>query len=108
MSSQGILKNSFETANLFTKYGCFCTSRVLFLDLCITLQLCKKMRFVIDSIFKISEQNFIVEAAPRDKIWGVGMGKTNEDIKIPANWKGTNILGWALMEARKELQAERS
>ena len=51
--------------------------------------------------------SYIVEAAPRDRIWGVGMGKTNEDIKIPANWKGTNILGWALMEARKELQAER-
>ena len=67
-----------------------------------------KKSFVIDLIFNISEENFIVEAAPRDKIWGVGMGKTNEDIKIPANWKGTNILGWALMEARKELQAERS
>ena len=49
-------------------------------------------------------EDYIVEAAPNDKIWGVGMDKTNENISIPALWKGTNILGWALMEARDKFK----
>ena len=52
----------------------------------------------------ILEEDYIVEAAPNDKIWGVGMDKTNENISIPALWKGTNILGWALMEARDKFK----
>lgn len=52
----------------------------------------------------ILEEDYIVEAALNDKIWGVGMDKTNENISIPALWKGTNILGWALMEARDKFK----
>ena len=46
----------------------------------------------------------IAEASPRDVIWGIGLGKTNPKSTIPSQWRGTNILGWALMEARKELK----
>jgi ribA/ribD-fused uncharacterized protein len=49
-------------------------------------------------------EDYIVEASPRDRHWGVGMGAKNEDISIPSAWKGSNILGWALMEARQELR----
>ena len=49
-------------------------------------------------------EDYIVEAAPSDEIWGVGMDKTNKNISIPALWKGTNILGWALMEARDKFK----
>tara|TARA_B100000029_G_C17494403_1_gene930305 strand:+ start:391 stop:963 length:573 start_codon:yes stop_codon:yes gene_type:complete len=48
--------------------------------------------------------SYIAEAAPRDKIWGIGMGVMNPKINIPAEWNGVNILGWALMEVRNELR----
>ena len=51
------------------------------------------------------DEDYIVEASPRDKMWGVGMGAKNEKIRIPAEWRGSNILGWALMEARKEFKS---
>ncbi|MDO4258254.1 MAG: NADAR family protein [Actinomycetaceae bacterium] len=45
----------------------------------------------------------LVEAAPRDRVWGIGMGKDNENAQNPARWRGSNLLGFALMEARKRL-----
>lgn len=39
------------------------------------------------------------EASPYDKIWGIGM-RASEAAKDPANWKGQNLLGKALDEAR--------
>ncbi|KAI9887787.1 MAG: hypothetical protein M1823_000428 [Watsoniomyces obsoletus] len=47
----------------------------------------------------------IVEASPRDRIWGIGFGGKN----APANrhrW-GLNLLGKALMEVRAQLVAEK-
>ena len=63
------------------------------------------LKYLIQAfIFFILGEDYIVEAAPSDKIWGVGMDKTNENISIPSLWKGTNILGWALMEARDKFE----
>lgn len=45
----------------------------------------------------------LVEASPRDRIWGIGMGKSNPDAENPAKWRGLNLLGFALMEARENL-----
>jgi ribA/ribD-fused uncharacterized protein len=45
----------------------------------------------------------LVEAAPRDRIWGVGMGRDNPAIGDPARWRGLNLLGFALMKARTML-----
>jgi len=45
----------------------------------------------------------LVEASPRDRIWGIGMGASNPDARIPARWRGRNLLGFALMEARARL-----
>ncbi|HWG62787.1 MAG TPA: NADAR family protein [Streptosporangiaceae bacterium] len=45
----------------------------------------------------------LVEASPRDRIWGVGMGARNPDVKRPSRWRGTNLLGFALMNARNQL-----
>jgi ribA/ribD-fused uncharacterized protein len=45
----------------------------------------------------------LVEASPFDRIWGVGMGPTNPDVRHPAKWRGLNLLGFALMEVRERL-----
>lgn len=47
----------------------------------------------------------LVEASPRDRLWGIGMGAKNEDAENPAAWRGLNLLGFALMEARERLRA---
>lgn len=50
----------------------------------------------------------LVEAAPRDRIWGVGLGRTNPRISKPAEWNGQNLLGFALMRAREVLRSRRA
>ncbi len=45
----------------------------------------------------------LVEASPRDRIWGIGMGAGNPDAIQPSSWRGTNLLGFALMNARDQL-----
>jgi ribA/ribD-fused uncharacterized protein len=45
----------------------------------------------------------LVEAAPRDQIWGIGLGRENPLVREPAKWRGRNLLGFALMRARDEL-----
>lgn len=46
----------------------------------------------------------IVEASPRDCIWGIGMGKDHPDSRNPEKWRGENLLGFALMEVRDLLR----
>ncbi|KAG4441213.1 hypothetical protein IFR05_003331 [Cadophora sp. M221] len=46
----------------------------------------------------------VVEASPRDRIWGVGFGEKNAG-KRRTDW-GLNLLGKALMDARKKLREE--
>jgi ribA/ribD-fused uncharacterized protein len=48
----------------------------------------------------------IVEAAPNDFIWGIGLSQDDKDAPNPFKWKGTNLLGFALMEVRDKLKNE--
>jgi len=51
-----------------------------------------------------TEEKIIVEASPADAIWGIGMATDNPQINNPKNWKGENLLGYALMEVRNQLK----
>ena len=50
-----------------------------------------------------TKNRILVEASPRDRIWGIGMGKNNPDAKKPDSWRGLNLLGFALMEVRQQI-----
>ncbi|RFS18900.1 DUF1768 domain-containing protein [Chitinophaga silvatica] len=47
----------------------------------------------------------LVEASPYDSIWGIGMSASHPDINNPENWKGRNLLGYALMVVRDQLKS---
>lgn len=46
----------------------------------------------------------LVEASPRDVIWGIGLGEQNPKSQHPDTWRGRNLLGFALMEVRDQLK----
>lgn len=52
-----------------------------------------------------TEDWVIAEATSNDANWGIGLDIGDERVHNPAQWKGTNLLGWALMEARKALRS---
>ncbi len=49
-------------------------------------------------------EKIIVEASPVDFIWGIGLSIDNATTYNPFKWKGTNLLGFALMEVRDQLK----
>ena len=54
----------------------------------------------LKKLLKSTGSKLIAEAAPNDFLWGIGLSSTDPNINIPSKWKGINLLGWALMEAR--------
>jgi ribA/ribD-fused uncharacterized protein len=45
----------------------------------------------------------LVEASPRDRVWGIGIQASHPDATRPSRWRGTNLLGFALMNVRDQL-----
>lgn len=49
----------------------------------------------------------LVEASPVDRVWGIGLAARDEGAHDPERWRGPNLLGFALMEARERLRLGR-
>ncbi|MER5256846.1 MULTISPECIES: NADAR family protein [unclassified Streptomyces] len=50
-------------------------------------------------------ERVLVEASPVDRIWGIGLAADDEAAQDPERWRGLNLLGFALMEARDRLRS---
>lgn len=51
-------------------------------------------------------QKTIVEASPKDPIWGIGLAASDPRAHDPAQWLGTNWLGIALMQVRQNIRQD--
>ena len=79
-------------------------------------RVCDVARYVVEAKFTqvaglgeklmATGECLIAEAAPRDKVWGIGLGVKSTGAKRPCEWNGANVLGWALMAARDTLQTD--
>jgi len=58
----------------------------------------------IQTVLLATGDRLIAEATVNDANWGIGINTGDPRVQTPAAWEGTNILGWALMEARAELR----
>ena len=45
----------------------------------------------------------LVEASPVDRVWGIGLAADHPFAMQPGEWRGLNLLGFALMQARATL-----
>lgn len=54
-----------------------------------------------------TQEQVLVEASPVDAIWGIGLAQNDVRSLNPTAWRGLNLLGFALMEVRALLAAER-
>ena len=76
-----------------------------------------KYKFMVEVLYAKFSQNeqlktklintgdaILVEASPKDKIWGIGMDVNHPDFNEPSKWQGENLLGKALMEVRGKLK----
>ncbi len=52
---------------------------------------------------ELTETHRLVEASPRDILWGVGLSIKDDNIGNVNYWKGSNWLGEILEEVRTEL-----
>jgi ribA/ribD-fused uncharacterized protein len=48
-------------------------------------------------------ERVLVEASPHDRIWGIGLKDNDPKAPHPAEWRGLNLLGFALMTVRARL-----
>lgn len=47
-----------------------------------------------------TDDKILVEASPKDTVWGIGLDESSPEAIHPRKWIGENLLGFALMEVR--------
>lgn len=52
---------------------------------------------------KRTQDRYLIEASPVDKVWGIGVSEHREEANNPYAWTGENLLGFAIMEVRDKL-----
>ena len=52
---------------------------------------------------KATDNSILAECAVKDRIWGIGLSMNDQDRLKIDNWKGQNLLGYALMMVRERL-----
>ncbi len=52
---------------------------------------------------KATDPAMLVEANPRDWVWGVGFSADDPAVNKPAEWRGRNLLGRILTKVRSEI-----
>ena len=62
-----------------------------------------KQNLAHHDLLKSTAGTILVEAAPRDRIWGIGMGSANKKAQDPLQWRGRNLLGFVLTEVRDSI-----
>jgi ribA/ribD-fused uncharacterized protein len=48
--------------------------------------------------------SILAEASPYDRVWGIGLSMGNSDIYDRTKWRGKNLAGESLMQARNALK----
>jgi len=65
-------------------------------------------KFVSDAelrrVLLATGHQLIAEAAKNDRNWGIGLDMKQPEVALPSQWRGANMLGWALMKARTTLR----
>lgn len=56
------------------------------------------------SVLLESGEKVLAEASPRDCVWGIGLGSGHPDARDMSKWRGSNLLGKALMRVRQILR----
>lgn len=51
--------------------------------------------------------SILAECAVKDRIWGIGLSMADPNRFDINNWKGSNLLGFALMEVREALKQDK-
>ncbi|WP_375069483.1 NADAR family protein [Stenotrophomonas lactitubi] len=54
----------------------------------------------LGDFLRATEDQVLVEASPVDFVWGIGLAKDHAHAHNPAQWRGLNLLGFALMDVR--------
>lgn len=70
-----------------------------------TLEKYRQNKWLLEKLLASGDLEF-VEASPEDRIWGIGMRATDPGADDPAQWRGRNLLGKAITEARAIIRAE--
>jgi ribA/ribD-fused uncharacterized protein len=50
-----------------------------------------------------TNKRVLVEASPVDRIWGIGLASDDARASQPDQWRGLNLLGFALIDVRDQL-----